>query len=373
MWALTGSSGSVATSAHPRTYEELRAHKKMDPRAKDSLYAIVKSGRELMKILPTSSASLVTLMGYDREIQRLSEKYNARQPSQLWEAITSTTRSKRTYHRRLAALRHHIKHSLDQLVPLQDTQQKLGNTIEWISTVHSIKNLISLNEFIENSRGICPIAEPAKRHSKRQDIRGLPDNWREQMLSEFANSKYRTDFMIAAITGCRPAELEKGIEIKATATSITLKLEGAKVKEQQGQPWREIQYAITENSSALIKSLHKEIFDQFGDEPILAVTESKVNFTSAIRRVGKKLWPRRNSEITPYSLRHQAASDFKRFLSEDEVSIALGHTVDETKRLYGQAQMSSGASALAPEKVTAARAVRTTRKLRPQQPMKPTN
>lgn len=337
----------------------------MDPSAKENLYAIVKSGRELMKLLPTSSASLATLTGYDREIQRLAERYNARLASQLWESITTTTRSKRTYHRRLAALRHHIKSSLDRLVPLQDAQQKLGNTIEWLSTVHSIKNLVSLNGFIESNRGICPIAEPEKRHSKRQDLRGLPDDWREQMLREFITSKYRTDFMIAAITGCRPAELEKGIQITTTAASITLRIEGAKVKEQQGQPWREIRYSISENSSALIKSLHKEIFDQFGDETILAVTESKVNFTSAIRRVGKKLWPRRNSEITPYSLRHQAASDFKKFLSEEEVSIALGHTVDETKRLYGQAQMASGSGGLAPASVSAARAVRATRKATP--------
>lgn len=337
----------------------------MDSSTKESLYAIVKTGRDLMKILPTSSASKDTLSGYEREIQRLIANHNAKSAPRLWETITNTTKSKRTYHRRLAALRHHIKTSLDRLVPLQDAQQKMGTTIEWIATVTSLKQIIELNALVETNRGTCPIHEPAKRHSKRQDLRGLPSDWREQMLYEFESSKYRTDFMIAAVTGCRPAELQKGIEIRTTSTSITFRIEGAKVKEQQGQPWREIHYQINDDSNLIIRSLHSEIFNEFGEEALLAVTESKVNFTSAIRRIGKKLWPRRNSEITPYSLRHQAASDFKRYLCEEDVSIALGHTVDETKRLYGQAQMASGSGALAPSAVSAARAVKNTKKAIP--------
>ena len=322
-------------------------------------------------MLQPSLASATTLTGYEREIQRLITKHSTKSATQLWDAMTTSTQSKRTYHRRLAALRHYIKSSLDRLVPAQDIQQKIGNTMEWIATVSSIKNLIELNELVEANRGFCPILEPAKRHSKRQDLRGLPANWREQMLVEFENSKYRTDFMIAAVTGCRPAELQKGIEIRTTSTSIAFRIEGAKVKEHQGQPWREIHYQITDESDQIVRLLHNEIFSEFGEEALLAITESKVNFTSAVRRVGKKLWPRRNSEITPYSLRHQAASEFKRNLSEEDVSIALGHTVDETKRLYGQAQMASGSGGLAPSAVNAARAIKATRKALPSKSVRP--
>jgi integrase len=89
--------------------------------------------------------------------------------------------------------------------------------------------------------------------------------------------------------------------------------------------------------------------------------QSKVNFTSALRRAGRKLWPRNKVEVTGYTLRHAAASDYKMFLSPDEVSQALGHCVDKTSSTYGQRQISRSSGGLQPSKIQAARSVKATK------------
>ena len=138
------------------------------------------------------------------------------------------------------------------------------------------------------------------------------------------------------------------------------------MKETQGQPTRQVTYEnIDANTHPLVQALHREIcsesiIDEDSREVLIRIDGEKSGFSSAIRRAGHRLWPRRRSEITPSCFRHAAASDFKEHLAADEVSAAIGHCADATKSRYGQRQMSSGSEGLRPSSVKAERPIRAT-------------
>lgn len=334
----------------------------MDSDTKSRAFGTIKTARDLIKVLPSASASPTTLQSYEREISRLIAKNHTRSPSDLWMAICDTQKV-RTYYKRIAAARHFILSNLQLALRQQDRQQRAQDEGGWISTVRVIERLVELDQIIEKSAGKCPIADPIKRHSKRQDIRGLPDDWREQMHDAMKTSKYKVDFLVAAVTGCRPHELQYGVQVRLDSALITFTITGAKVKAQQGQPERTIEYSAN-SAHPLVKALVEEMRSQQAEIAIVKV-ESKENFTSSIRRYAKKLWPCRRAELTPYCLRHAAASDFKRHLSPEDVSRALGHAVDATASIYGQRQMSSSRGGLQPAAVRAARIIKATCSTKP--------
>jgi integrase len=332
----------------------------MDSNTKFLAFDVIKAARDLSKIAPTSTALPATLESYEREIGRLIKKNQARFAAELWAAICNT-QSKRTYYRRIAAARNFIQSNLELALRQQDKLQRNKDDEGWLRKVRAIEYLLDLHRILERNKGNCPITDPVKRHSKRQDIRGLPDDWREQMLDAMEMSKYKIDYLVAAVTGCRPHELQTGIEVHLNSDFISFTIKGAKVKTHQGQPERTIQYSVG-CSSPLVKSIIDEMRLQQAEYAVVKV-EKKENFTSALRRFGKKLWPRRHAEITPYCLRHAAASDFKRYLPPEDVSRALGHAVDATASIYGQRQMSTTRSGLQPTDVRADRLIKITSSL----------
>jgi hypothetical protein len=198
-------------------------------------------------------------------------------------------------------------------------------------------------------------------------LRKLPDDFREQMCSAMANSKYRLAVLAASLSGARPKELEHGIKMIEHDGVLTLHIIGAKVIEGgvQGQEWREIEYSISDDNP-LIAAAVAELRNN-GRNEILVSVASKDAYTAALRRVGRVLWPRMKSETTGYCLRHMFASDLKAAgHSIETIAMALGHSVTRTQSLYGQAQISArGSGMLNPATVRAAAPVRQTRTAHP--------
>ena len=280
-------------------------------------------------------------------------------------AAMSNTCSKRTYYKRLAAVRHVVQNGLLSTLQEQDQHQVAGDLQAWSGSVRKLDFLMALHGIIEVHEGACPLADPAPRRSKRRTLRSLPADFREQMYGVMANSKYRLVYLVSALTGCRPEELEYGIKITEQDNQLIFHVTGAKVvKGNQGQAWREIRYSADDEHSmvqAVLSELHSA-----GAAELLVAVESKVAWTSHLRRIGRKLWPRIKSETTGYTLRHMASSDWKAAgLSEDEVSMALGHAVSRTSSFYGQKQISRGTGMLRPVSVRATTSIKHTRSARP--------
>jgi len=67
---------------------------------------------------------------------------------------------------------------------------------------------------------------------------------------------------------------------------------------------------------------------------MLVKVEHGNSVTTYMRKIGKKLWPRKKQSITVYTARHAMAADCKAGIHEgiypDLVSQVLGHVVDKT-------------------------------------------
>ena len=192
---------------------------------------------------------------------------------------------------------------------------------------------------------------------------GLPWDWREKLCQRSQAGSYGKAILAAAVSGCRPIELQMGIVIwrdydeTLQTDMINIFVNGAKVKGQhQGQPWRIIHYVATDDHPLIVAT--NKLLDQ-QEEPILHVQiPNPGNFTVEVRRLGKCLWPAHRHSITAYCLRHQWAADIKSTRSADSVSRGLGHVSAKTRRNYGQAQQASKAGALRPLAVTVERGIK---------------
>ena len=177
-----------------------------------------------------------------------------------------------------------------------------------------------------------------KKAGKRRSIRGLPADWREKMLAA-ATPAHKLTVAISAATGCRPAELEKGIRIERVGEKIVATIKGAKVRYDQKTGKRisgliERRLELDPASGPLVAY----IAEAFPEGGIVAV--NRWTGGDAIRRAAAKCGFRK---VTPYSLRHQFAADRKgEGMSNDEIAELLGHKSQRTQQHYGHAQQAKG-------------------------------
>jgi integrase len=339
----------------------------MNQSEREKAYGTIRNARALSKALKPSMASSNSKTQYAQEFKRLVAKCASKTPEGMFEVMRST-RSKRTYYKRRAAARHVIQEGLMHTLQEQDRHQVAGDTAAWSMSIRKLEFLMELHATLERHGETCPITSPAKKRSKRQMLHKLPEDFREKMYGSMSNSKYRIPFLIAALSGCRPQELEYGIKLTKAHGKLTLHIIGAKVIEGgvQGQAWREIEYSITDGHPLIAAALTE--LQNHGNNEILVSVASKDAYTAALRRVGRMLWPRINSEVTGYCLRHMFSSDGKAAgMSMEQLAMALGHSVTRTQTLYGQAQISKsrGSGMLNPTSVRAAVPIRQTRTAHP--------
>lgn len=259
------------------------------------------------------------------------------------------TTSKRTYYLRKAALSWRATEELRLGVQECDIRR-----IEYATRI--------LGQFTPEKRrgdGLkagqkCPI-EAAPRRSKRRSLRGLPLNWREQIVDALSDN-HREWALLMAVCGCRPSEIQNGVEVIPEAEGITVSILGTKIDRGHGQPFRKI-YITGDLARQLAAG---------GWRIIKSPSANAVS--TAIGRAGRRVFGEKRAEaVSAYSFRHQVASDLKfSGIPAIEASAILGHSVEETKRYYGNPLQSRGN--LRYRLIDASRAVRISR----QQPPSPT-
>lgn len=194
-----------------------------------------------------------------------------------------------------------------------------------------------------------------RRKGKKSSLHKLADNWRELMVAK-STGQYRLPMMVAIMTGCRPAELEKGVFLKIANNSLYVQILGAKVKENAGQEFREFRLANHSITTELMQIMESE-----GLNELLVKVEKGNSITTHMRNIASKVWPKREQSITVYTARHAMAADCKAAVDqgadEDLVSRVLGHVVDKTASYYGT-KSQSGSSSVVPSSVVVPKPVR---------------
>lgn len=210
------------------------------------------------------------------------------------------------------------------------------------------------------------ISERTARHSKRQDMKRLPADWKERIWMEQGLHSYRLPYAVCAITGCRPSELKNGVQIKVESDTKPAKLiaiiKGAKigVAMASGQPERRMEFDYTPGENRFIDFTVKAWMNSHQDENgfLMISIENQKIFSAAINRASIRLEMGGERGLTASCLRHSFASDLKRSgKSKSEIAMNLGNQSEKSQTYLGQARMSNGNAAV-PQRVIAGKKVR---------------
>lgn len=330
----------------------------------DEMVALIEScRREMQAMLPAdefASLSSKTRQDY-RELGRTLLQH-ARYAEGGVAEVMAATRRPATFYKRVAALRYCLYAGLvEQLKSLHSAlSARPVDRLQVMAIQAQLQQQRAFLREFETARQSGPTGERRKRASKRQALRGLPGDWRERLYQRAAKGKYADAVLVAALTGCRPEELRRGVLIRwvnnprSGMGEIRFEIDGAKVKTHQGQPQRLIAYGA-HAPHPLLEALRIRLA---GLRELIVCIDSPVNFTVEVRRLAHSLWPKHKHAITAYCLRHQWAADLKRHAAADSVSQGLGHASAKTRRHYGQANQASSRHALQPILIEAERPVK---------------
>ncbi|NWB64308.1 hypothetical protein [Pseudomonas sp. F1002] len=338
-------------------------------RTQSEAFALVIEARKYIKNQTPNAISEQTIKGYESEAQRLLTKCES-DINKILPAIRDT-KSKSTYHRRKAAIKYVLMRVLEKQVRLQDKAQRDRHIEDFHRHIEVINGTLRMLDTIGKSTDAWPLETTRRRRSKRQDLHRLPPNWRELMADKTEHGKYKIPYLVSAISGCRPSELEKGVKVTFSGAELLIRIDsGIKVTENKGQPWREIRYSLNNDNHPLVRRLIQALTSdqQTSSCSVTIFIEKQTNFRAAMTAAGKTLWPN-GPRVTPYCLRHAFGSDLKRSrnITQNEISAAMGHCVNKTASYYGQSQIGkSGATGLEPCLIKAARPILQTRSPHPE-------
>ena len=331
-------------------------------------FEVIKRARDLLAPLTTRARNRATTEDYAAKIKRLTAR---RGPGESYAAIVSEalkTTKKATWQANRAALLYVFSGGLRKFLEDQDKLQRAnkataaaGGTPDegaWLKVIGQIGKMSNGLKILLEAK--LPIDGRENRHTKRQDMRGLPEDWRERIIARMP--KYRVQVLVTAVTGCRPTELVNGVElwIDEQTGELVAWIKGAKSTEKTGQEWRRMRWPA-DSDSGLVRSLAELVGKHPAGAKVRIATANAKAFSGAMTRAGKREWPKRKSTVTPYCMRHQAAADMKASgsMSSGDISAALGHLSDVTKSTYGHANMGRKSGGVAPDRVEAARPVQT--------------
>lgn len=271
----------------------------------------------------------------------------------LVSVVSNTCRST-TFYKRVAALRYHCLWSVGEMSSAlpeawdTSTRKRLMASCSQLSM--TMRALVQLQQ-----QGMT---QPrSTRRSKRQALRGLPSTWREDICARGMHGKYADAILISALTGARPSEVAKGIDVWVEFDDalrkdiLCLHVIGAKVKANQGQPNRFVAYS-EDDAHPLVAALVNRLRTE-PDKKLLVKIAKAGNFTTEIQRLARSLWPNHDHAITATCFRHQWSADVKASGDGDAASRGLGHRSSKTRRNYGTAHQARVGQVLRPVRIEA--------------------
>lgn len=180
--------------------------------------------------------------------------------------------------------------------------------------------------------------DPKPRKGKRQYLgrlnRAHPD-WQERICAAIAK-QHQPLVATLAVTGCRPDEFSKGVQLRITEGQLVTTINGSKTNTGYGQKIR----IMTFEPSTVMEKILFTIVKQSGGAIELQPAASERAIREAFRRaVIKSLGKGWTDKVSQYSFRQQLAADLKKArLSKKLIALALGHCSETTQGHYGLAR-----------------------------------
>lgn len=196
---------------------------------------------------------------------------------------------------------------------------------------HSISPTVA-GKGVVTWRSIAAQKPPAPRNSKRTGLGALVnrEGWQDLLLASIS-PQYRSALALSMLTGCRPAEVARGIRLRAVGQDVHVVIPGAKVGRDRGQPSRTLVLATDNAAGKVLAELAAS------GEAIVIVPSAKA-FGAAVAEAGRRAWPRARVRVSPYSLRHHVASQLRAAnVAEEAIAACLGHRATRSQGAYGRA------------------------------------
>ena len=244
-----------------------------------------------------------------------------------------------SWHATKAALLWGASRAWHQEMRAQDAAQRAGDMGKAMTHARRALAAASAVQSIEAAER----PEPTQRRaSKRASIPAAKD-WQARIV-DAATPAQRPAVVLLWATGCRPAEIGKGVDIgRDNKGRLMVVIPGAKVREEHGagQPVRRL--LIDETSPAGIA-----LAEILGDAERLTVKRAATRLNKDFADIRRKV----GGTASPYSMRHQVAADLKVSMEAEDVAAALGHRVTRSQARYGSTQQVKGGSAIKAAKAT---------------------
>lgn len=229
-----------------------------------------------------------------------------------------------------------------------------------------------------------------RRMGKRPGLSTLPADWRARMLAHTPEQgRYGLAIACLWLLGVRPGELVRGVRVQlAPDGTVLAEVEGGKQRRvpgeaPRGQPRRRLAVRAGPGSDAAVARLRRAI-SQAGTDTLVVQVANAHRLSDALRATSRRVFPRLDYTISPYSFRHAWAADAKagtasrsggtagsrtgarsvgqseesgqaaagamtgsgasarRQPDADDVSRALGHAAARTRSAYGTRSQSRG-------------------------------
>ncbi|MDH6642196.1 integrase [Ralstonia sp. GP73] len=207
--------------------------------------------------------------------------------------------------------------------------------------------------------------------AKKTALKLLPPNWREDMFSRASQPDWRQSrpkllpaLALLWVVGCRPAEIEQGVRIAHRNGKIVIEVTGAKCSQVRGLRTRTYAFdtrpsPTSDEHPALAALREYAEQNEMGGEARL--THKADYLYNCVISLGKAVFPRLRTRVSPYCFRHQIASDLKAdpAVPLEDAAKFMGHLSDYSIGRYGHAvHGKSGLERIKPLVVTASRSVK---------------
>jgi integrase len=212
------------------------------------------------------------------------------------------------------------------------------------------------------------VQKPKHGANYKRQINKLDIDFRAKLVAKAYEdeSKYADILALLWATGCRPAELEKGISFGKYADGWGFTIQGCKINEEKkrGQEKRVFKLdVVDEQLKARLEALYKRLYKNDQKPAVFQLSEETTinGLAKYTRRLSQKLWPRRKEHVSPYSFRHALATDLKNAtgLSRSTVAQVLGHRSEASQDAYGR----KGGKSKSPVSVKSAKATKEIKKV----------
>lgn len=242
-----------------------------------------------------------------------------------------------SWHATRAALLWGAARAWHQEMRAQDAAQKAGDLVGAMR--HARRALIAA-EVVGKIETAQKPDDPKRRRASKRATLPKAVGWQAR-VHEAATEAQRSVVALLWATGCRPAEVGKGVDlVRDDQGRLLVRIPGVKIHEghSSGQPVRVLLIDEGTDAGAALASV-------LGSAKKLTIQRKAERINKDFASIRQKI----GGSASPYSMRHQVAADLKAGMGRDnaeEIAAALGHRSTRSQGRYGSVQQAKGGTAI---------------------------